>query len=401
MIKAVLLDLDNTLIENPFNRLGQRIDTWNDFFQARTGLPDAGEGLVEALKAVTLNLDPQRTNMAVLLNSLSARWEQSEADVLAVFQDFYAQVYAEMAHYVHPKASAPILLNWLHKAGYHVVIATNPLFTADAVQERLGWGGLPTDLTAYTLVTHLENMHFAKPMPHYYEEILGRLGITTDEAIMVGDDWQNDIVPAARAGLNSFWITPDRTPPGPEPIPLAGRGTLHDFTLKVCNQGWLDTLQPRPVLPSMLPPRLIGNVAALFDILAEYAPNYWQQHPDPDEWSPLEVICHLRDSERLVQRPRLERIAREDNPFLSAPQDPPGPGDIRCVAETHTPPAQEFAAEREKTIAFLQNLPAASWERPARHSIFGPTTLLEMANFTATHDRLHFQQICQTLGRCE
>jgi hypothetical protein len=26
---------------------------------------------------------------------------------------------------------------------------------------------------------------------------------------------------------------------------------------------------------------------------------------------------------------------------------------------------------------------------------------LEMAHFTAQHDRLHLNQICQTLGKCE
>ena len=60
-----------------------------------------------------------------------------------------------------------------------------------------------------------------------------------------------------------------------------------------------------------------------------------------------------------------------------------------------------WLAERQRTVDFLAALPAETWDRPARHSIFGPTTLLEVANFTATHDRLHLQQICQTIGRCE
>ncbi|MBN1963096.1 MAG: DinB family protein, partial [Anaerolineae bacterium] len=139
----------------------------------------------------------------------------------------------------------------------------------------------------------------------------------------------------------------------------------------------------------------------LFGLLNDFAPGYWWQHPDPEEWSPLEVVCHLRDSERAVQRPRLQSIAREDNPFLSEPKQPPGPGELGCDVVDLCDPAEQFAAERQETVAWLNGLPEAAWSRPARHSIFGPTTLLEMADFTATHDRLHLQQICQTLGRCE
>ena len=78
-----------------------------------------------------------------------------------------------------------------------------------------------------------------------------------------------------------------------------------------------------------------------------------------------------------------------------------GFGLIGCDVVDYCDPAEIFAEERQQTVAFLNDLPPEAWTRPARHSIFGPTTLLEMANFTATHDRLHIQQICQTLGRCE
>nr|MCU0514203.1 DinB family protein [Anaerolineae bacterium] len=102
--------------------------------------------------------------------------------------------------------------------------------------------------------------------------------------------------------------------------------------------------------------------------------------------------------ESTQQRPRLERILREDDPFLIAPR-PPGP-DIPVCAEDGHRIAAEFVQERARTMAFVHTLTAAEWQRPARHSIFGRTTLLEMAHFTAQHDRLHLNQLCQTIGRC-
>ncbi len=401
MIKAVLLDLDDTLITNPIDRFNQDIGAWNAFFGQLTGKPDAALGLFAAIEAVTRNQNPVENNLDVFLKTVSARWDVDPDTAMEHFRTFYAELYTRMKEQIAHRESAPVLLDWLQDNGYQVVIATNPLFMADAVAQRMRWGGIPDNLERYSLVTNIENMQFAKPTPHYYEEIIGRLGISTDEAIMVGDDWDRDIAPAEEAGLNTYWIRPDGAMLGKAPANPDGQGTLNDFTLRVCNLGWLDTLKPRPLQPSMIPPRLLGNAGALFSLLREHAPDRWWQHPDPDEWSPLEVVCHLRDSETSVQRPRLQRITEEDNPFLTVPQEPPGPGQIGCDTEELCDPAEDFAAERQRTAEFLEQLSPAAWGRPARHSIFGPTTLLEMANFTSTHDRLHLQQICQTIGRCE
>lgn len=399
MIKAVLLDLDDTLLTNPINKTGDSIEAWDTFFNARLGIENAGAGLLAGIIAVSTNTNPVENNLDVYLKATAQQWKIPEADVMQHFLAFYDEVYDRMQSQVAPRESAPVLIEWLKNSGYEVVIATNPLFTADGVARRLEWAGLPRDFGYYSLVTHIENMQFAKPTPHYYEEIIGRLGIASDEALMVGDDWDNDIVPAEKAGLNTYWIRPDGSTPGKASATPDGQGTLNDFTLRTCNLGFLDTLQPRPLRAEMLVPRLLGNVGALFGLLRAFAPDYWRVHSQETEWSPLEVVCHLRDSEAAVQRMRLETILAEDNPFLSAAQTPPGPGQFSPV-ENYCDPAEEFAAERQKTVALLKDIPSEAWLRPARHSIFGPTTLLEMANFTATHDRLHLQQICQSIGDC-
>lgn len=400
MIKTVLLDLDDTLLENPVNRVEHSVESWNRFFNRRLGLEQSGKGLARAMRAVSASLNPVENNFDVFVAAVCREWGCSPDEAIAAFQDFYRDAYPDMQAFVQPRPGAPELVAGLKDAGYQVVIATNPFFRPEGVRMRLGWAGLPTELCSYALVTHIQNMQFAKPNPHYYEEILGRLGVANAEAIMVGDDWLNDIVPAERAGLNTFWVHANGATHEPVDAHPDGEGMLDDFAARV-RQGWLETLQPRPLKAEMIVPRLLGNVGALFGLLREHAPDYWPQHPDPNEWSPLEVVCHLRDSERTVQRPRLERIAAEDNPFLTVPQAPPGPGLMACDTTDYCDPAEEFAAERQTTVAFLESLPPATWQRPARHSIFGPTTFLEMADFTATHDRMHIQQICQTIGRCK
>ena len=67
-----------------------------------------------------------------------------------------------------------------------------------AVRERMRWAGV--DDFPYALVTAIEKCHFAKPHPEYFAEVLARLDKRPDEALVVGNDWEADMVPAARLG---------------------------------------------------------------------------------------------------------------------------------------------------------------------------------------------------------
>jgi hypothetical protein len=280
---------------------------------------------------------------------------------------------------------ATALIHTLRAYGYMVVIATNPVYPLEAIRQRMDWGGLPDSPEHYALITSAENMHFAKPNPAYYAEILGRVGVEPDEAIMVGDSLENDIRAASQLGIHTFHVTP-------------GSGSsLSAFTASLPT---LDTLVPIPVEPAMIEPQLRGNIGALFGLIDRMQPHFWHQHPDPDEWSPIEIICHLLEHEVTVHRARLVRIMDEEKPFIAAPPLPPGPRDTIPCGQDGMEVVERFVTERQKMLGLIASIPEAAWIRPARHSIFGPTTLLEMAHFTAQHDRLHLNQLCQTIGGC-
>ncbi|MEL7236280.1 MAG: DinB family protein, partial [Chloroflexota bacterium] len=259
----------------------------------------------------------------------------------------------------------------------------------------LAWAGLPDDFSTYAFVTTANNMRSLKPDPAYYAEIMARVGIEPVEAVMVGNSLTNDIRPAQTVGLNTYLVN-ENLENGHE---ADGFGTAADF-LHAVNNGWLQQLQPRKLAPEMIAHELRGNVLALFGLLSEVKPHQWTQHPDPDEWSILQVVCHLLERESNLQRPRLQRILNEDDPFLTAPQEPATPSEVAGAANAMDV-AYSFAKEREITLEFIQGLSTDDWLRPATHSIFSTTTLLEMAHFTAQHDRMHITQICQTLGRCD
>lgn len=385
MIKAVLLDLDDTLIHNPTGAfLTAYFQLVDEHFSRIWGERQYARLLATAVKSIMYGeRDNITSNLDVVLATLCREIGHTPVEVLNCLQAFYTNEFHTLRHCVQPVPNAAQLIEDLKQLNYAVVIATNPVYPPQAIQCRLAWGGLPDDLTAYTFVTTGANMHFAKPDPAYYAEILGRIGVEPDEAIMVGDTLENDIDAAAKIGLHTFHVTADN---------------LDDFIAAVPT---LETLNAPSHKPEMIAPQLRGNIGALFGLIANVPDHHWHQHPDPEEWSPIQIVCHLLDHESAVHRTRLERILAEDNPFIANPPLPPGPKEAIPCGDGGQEIAMRFLEERRKTLDLVASIQPEDWSRRARHSIFGPTTLLEMAHFTAQHDRLHLNQLCQTLGGCK
>ncbi len=399
MIKAVLLDLDNTLLHNPDDKsIPAYLALIEQHFSRQWGIDNTSQAILKSMRAMTSPHDFHRTNLELATESIAASMGRSVEAVQASFATFYAEDYARLRSYTQPCGEfVPMLIKHLQDRGCALVIATNPLYPPEAIRQRLNWAGIPDDFSAYALVTHAGNMHFTKPDPAYFAEIVARVGIEPDEALMVGDNPHNDIAPALRAGLQAYHVLHNGAAPS-----IASSGTLQDFYNQILDTDWLDTLTPQMLKPEMIEPELRGNIGAVFGTLADAKPHYWPQHPDPDEWSPIQIICHLVESETKVQRPRLERIIAEDNPFLVSPPPPPGPQHAAACESDGFRAAHRYSEQRQQTLAWLQTAAENNpWQRRARHSIFGPTTFLEMAHFTAQHDRLHINQLCQTIGKCK
>lgn len=391
MIKAVLLDLDNTLLHNPdavfaaeFLRLADA------FFSARIHYPTISKALLSATRAMIAVRSDLQLNSRLAAGILAEKTNLAPELIASTLQDFYREIYPQLQNCVEPVGNiGNELIDHLHNLKIAVVVATNPIYPAEAVRQRLQWANLPDDFSTYALVTHADNMHFAKPDPAYYVEIAARVGVEPDEVLIVGDSYDNDILPAQQVGVHTYHVE------------SSAASSLSDLFQKIASEDWLETLFSAPLAPSGIEPELRGNLGAVFGTVIDVKPSFWRQHPDPNEWSPIQIVCHLLETEVPVQRQRLERIRAEDNPFLIGSPPPPGPRDMTLCDDDGLKVVQRFADTRMETIRWLETLQPDEWLRKARHSVFGPTSLLEMAHFTAQHDRLHINQLCQTLGRCQ
>jgi len=385
MIKAVLLDLDNTLLHNPdVEWVAAFRQQWDRHFADRYRIEQASSALRYAIGCINREPASYRTNADTILEALSTAMPLADATHTSAIASYYRGNDSRLRANTEPMANAAVLVESLLKQDLLVAIATNPFFPESATRERIRWAGLSNLISEFAFITHSENMRFAKPSPAYYAETIARVGVEPDEALLIGDSMRNDIEPARAIGIHTWQVGE-----------ADGLDSILDH---VCDFEWRHNYPSRQLRPSMILPQFKGNIAALHGLLAEVKPHQQQQRPDPQEWSILQILCHLWQSEAKVHRARLQAILNQNNPFIAAPP-PPGP-DIPPCHEDANQALYCFQRERESTMRLLSALSPAQWDRPARHSIFGLTTALEMAHFTAQHDRLHITQLCQTLGKC-
>lgn len=237
MLEAVLFDLDDTL-------LGNNMDTFIPSYFALLGRYAESKmardvflrELMICTQAMVESRETAVSNRDVFWGAFQQRTGLDPDEMEQFFDIFYRDYFPQLAAVSTPQASARDIIQACLDQGWQVVIATNPMFPRRAVEHRLDWAGLPVTEFPFALVTTYENMHATKPHTAYYQEILERVGVAASATLMVGDDWENDIEPAARLGCHTYWIAEADASP-PDPSLATGHGSLaqlHELLLA----GW-------------------------------------------------------------------------------------------------------------------------------------------------------------------
>jgi FMN phosphatase YigB (HAD superfamily) len=392
MTTTLLLDLDNTLLDN-------NIDTFLPaYLQALSReLISYAEPkrLIDTLIAATgkmvKNTRPDCTLKDIFDEAFYPAVGIDPFVIRGAIEKFYAEVFPTLKKLTHPRPEAIQMVEQAFERGYQLVIATNPVFPRTAVMQRLTWAGLPADKYPFALVTSYEKYHFAKPHAAFYAEIMARLGWPEGPVVMVGDDLHRDIAAARKLGLAAFWLTePGMTLPVGSETPTAS-GRLSDLI------PWLEnspatTMLPETNLPSAMLATLRSTPATLDTLCRDLSLEAWTERPEPGEWSLTEILCHLRDVEKEVNLPRVQLVLDHDNPFISGKDTDPWAEQRQYLLQNGPQALNKFTAARLELLDLLEAVRPEDWDRPARHSIFGPTRLSELVRINAGHDRLHIQQ---------
>jgi len=204
-LTTVLFDLDGTLVP-----MDQDVFVGDYFRRIAAKLAVHGydpKSLVDMIwygTYVMIKNDGSKTNEEAFWDyAVSVYGEKILADK-DLFQEFYEQEFDKVKAVCGYNAAAAATVRSLKDAGYRVVLATNPIFPSIATEFRIGWAGLKPE--EFELYTTYENINFCKPNPKYYQEIIRRLGVKSEECLMVGNDVGDDMV-AQTLGMNVFLLT--------------------------------------------------------------------------------------------------------------------------------------------------------------------------------------------------
>ncbi|MBX5436805.1 MAG: HAD family hydrolase [Alicyclobacillaceae bacterium] len=204
-VDTLLFDLDGTLLPMDLNEFLQ------GYFSAI--IPHvrhlvAPESFVQHVWQATMDMmrneDPTSTNLAVFKQRFLSESGLREEDIWPIFDKFFRDSFGELQRLTRPTNIAREICRCALYKGYRLVLATNPIFPEEAVRQRMHWAGVGD--VPFALVTTMEHMHFCKPNPKYYIEILDRLGLQPKQCMMFGNDVQEDGA-AGFVGISTFLVT--------------------------------------------------------------------------------------------------------------------------------------------------------------------------------------------------
>ena len=145
--------------------------------------------------------------------------------------------------------------------------------------------------------------------------------------------------------------------------------------------------------------RELGRLPAVLDaLLAGCDADTARARPAPGEWSPVEILCHLRDEETEDFGARLRVIVDGADEF--APIDPERWAEERRYREASLPVVLEaLRARRRASLDLLASVTAESLGGSRPHRRLGPLSGLDVLAAWVAHDRIHLAQLAATLAR--
>ena len=205
-IKAVLFDLDGTLlkmdqeefVKTYFQYLAKHLAPKG--YEPEKLLQVFWEGVTAMIKN-----DGTMTNEEAFWKVFMDRYGEHSMEDKAHIDDFYKNDFNQVEKVCGCYKEAKEIIQLVKEKEKVAVLATNPLFPHTATENRMRWAGLNQgDFAEYTTY---ENCHFCKPNPKYYEELLQKLDLKPQECLMVGNDVEEDMIPAEKLGIRGFLLT--------------------------------------------------------------------------------------------------------------------------------------------------------------------------------------------------
>jgi len=201
MLKAILFDLDNTLI------LFDEAKFYQSYFREIKKLfadiipaDQFVERTISATRVLVQN-NGEKTNAEFFKENFAKGYPGRRNELWNRFLLFYETGYDKLKASLTLPNDLHASMDKIVRTGLKLVLATNPIFPLNVQMKRLAWAGL--EHLPFDLITHIENMSFCKPRIEYYLEICRRIDESPEACLMVGNDPVNDMV-AAHTGMKTY-----------------------------------------------------------------------------------------------------------------------------------------------------------------------------------------------------
>ena len=392
MPAILLIDLDDTLLLNPMetfipaylNKLSEHLGNYVE--------PSIiVKQLLRATAQMAQNKRPDCTLKEIFDTLFYPSLNIKQEDVREAIDEFYREVFPELKQFTRPRPGAVEFVEEAITRGYTIAIATNPLFPETAIKQRMEWAGFPDDGFPFAIVPSYETFHYAKPDPAYLAELMAKIGWPDGAVVMVGNDATTDIPAAIGLGVDAYWAPVNGADLEGDITGAVGKGDIVKF-FDWFDKNEIESGQPDYNSPEALLAILRSTPAALDSFCREVDKKSLTKRPGLDEWSQTEVLCHLRDVEAEVNLERVAKVLNEYNPFIIGQDTDPWAQQRNYICQDGLHALGTFTNLRIKLVEQLEHITPMEWDRPARHTILGPTTLQELIRIITAHDRLHIKQ---------
>jgi HAD superfamily hydrolase (TIGR01549 family) len=252
-VRAVLLDLDDTLIVEESHAMAQIRSTatlagadpegWDEFVLAAARAEWYASEYHPACKALGISswegLWSTFEDAHPLIAPLADRTEEYRSRTWtrvlettgrdpALAREL-SELYISSQRAGHPLApGASELVRRALAVGPVAIVTNGP---PDIQRLKISQTGLES---AFSVVVISGELGIGKPDPRIFRHALDEIGRVTssvysaEEAVIVGDSWERDVEGALGAGLRAIWISHGREPPGEDPrvTVVAGPGDV-------------------------------------------------------------------------------------------------------------------------------------------------------------------------------
>ena len=205
MIKAVFFDLDGTLL--PMNE-DEFVGVYFDLLCKKVKVlgyePNKLiETVVKGTEAMFKN-DGSRSNKDAFWELFKEYYGEDKLKDISYFDSFYTNEFKGTKIACKDNPFAKEIIDFCNKNLEYTILSTNPIFPYNGTLTRMGFINLKEE--DFTYITSYENSSFSKPNPKYFETLLEKFNLKSEEVILFGNNTLEDAYCASKVGIKTYLV---------------------------------------------------------------------------------------------------------------------------------------------------------------------------------------------------